>query len=479
MHKNLQKIVLLCGLIIFPSLGFGQIFDYFEEFDSQPKVFDATVKWQEFDLNLDETVFIDLKRDEIADTDGALSKNVDKVIRRELETSKISLKSAAPKRISKREVSLDAFSTYEFTCLGESNEKAKEFDFIPSYDENEVISAVKGRLERKVGERLLGSILGGTCLPVNINESNEEPHYSHIISLTKEKIAALSDDAAASSESEKRDVGHLLVKFSSKVERVGVDRTYEGMKYLNENFAVVQDIAEAEYALFLGVSAGNVLLSIYGDFGETELVAHVFLSEITFENIEIDPGEDFQVNIFKKDLLATTPLEIDLPEENIRAFNHPRSHSVKLSNSIYEIKNATYPNGARHYLEISYLEDTLMVGLEKAKMIEIPSPNLYKMILDETGVTSLKHSCVIQLNLRSPCSELKARGYSELSQEGLEQFYLDSDGKITNELSELTEKIFLVGSFSGIIDFSIENLRKEKMMFRTFCAENVYLVEQL
>ena len=465
--------------IIFPTAVMGQIFDYFEEFDSQNKVFDAQVKWQAFDLNIDESVYIDLKRDAVPDGSAGLSQSVDNAIQREMQISKISLKQSAPKRNAKIITQAPSFSALEFFCVSEFVEQLREFDFIPSYDENEVLSATKGRLERKVGERILGSLLGGGCIPVNINYVNDGPQYFNIISFSKEKLAGLRGTETQEHGNQKRDVGHVILKLTSGVVRVGVDRPYGVQKYLNKNFQVTQEFDQAEYILFTDVSAGNVLVSIYSEFGETELVTHVFLDEITFENIELQKRENFQVNIFKKDLLATTPLEIDLAEEKIWAFNHPREHALKLSNSMYEIRNVTYPVGSRRYLEVLYLDDTLMVGLDNSKIIEIPSSTLYKMILDETGVTSLKRSCVIQLNLKEPCNELKAKGYSEISQEGVDLFYLDSDGKITNELSELTEKIFFVGNFNGIFDLAVENYRKEKMIFRTFCAENVYLVEQL
>ncbi|OFZ14208.1 MAG: hypothetical protein A2X86_04975 [Bdellovibrionales bacterium GWA2_49_15] len=472
------------------------MFNYFEEFDSQSKVFDAQVKWQPFDLSIDESVYIDLKREAVQDENAVVSKNVDTVIRREMQTSKISMKQSAPKREPRTIQRSEIFSALEFICLSEHQEGStksshcvgatctdvehlKEFDFIPSYDENEVIPAVKGRLERVVGERILGSLVGGDCLPVNVNDANNEANYFHVVSLSREKIAKFSGAEVEENQRQKRDVGHLILKLSSKVARVGIDRPYEDQKYLDDKFNVVEDFENAEYVVFTNVSAGNVLVSIYGQFGETELVAHIFLDEVSFENIELERLEKYQVNIFKKDLLATIPLEVDLPEEKIWAFNHPREHAIKLSNSMYEIRNVTYPLGTRRYLEVSYLDDTLMVGLEDSKIIEIPSPSLYKMILDETGVTSLKRACVIQMNLKEPCKELKAKGYSELSQEGIEQFYLDSDGKITNELSELTEKIFFVGSFNGVVDVSVENFKKDKKIFRTFCAEDVYLVEQL
>ncbi|MBI2521410.1 MAG: hypothetical protein HYV97_13400 [Bdellovibrio sp.] len=491
--KHFQFCILV---LLFPIITKAQMFNYFEEFDSQSKVFDAEVKWQAFDLNIDDSVYIDLKRETVLDENTTLSKNVDNAIRREIQTSKISMRQSAPKRETKQISKSANFSPLELICISEHQdgsarpsrcvgatcsdiEYLKEFDYIPSYDENEVISVEKGRLESVVGERILGSLLGGDCLPVNINISNDEAKYFQVISFSEEKIAKLNGEESQENQQQKRDVGHLIVKLSSRVARIGIDRPYETHKYLDNKFDVVEEFENAEYVIFTKVSTGNVLVSVYGEFGETELVTHIFLDEISFENIELQRLEKYQVNIFKRDLLATIPLEVDLAEEKIWAFNHPREHSLKLSNSMYEIRNVIYPLGTRRYLEIAYLDDTLMVGLDNSKIIEIPSSTLYKMILDETGVTSLKRACIIQINLKEPCKDLKAKGYSEIAQEGVEQFYWDSDGKITNELSELTEKIFLVGNFNGIVDLSVENFRKDKTVFRTFCAEDVYLVEQL
>jgi hypothetical protein len=281
-------------------------------------------------------------------------------------------------------------------------------------------------------------------------------------------------------------IGSVLVELEEEVVSATLDVPYSQVLQLDENMQVTKD-QSFTYQLFLGVKAGNALLSYKSENGEsTSKIIHIQDHELTFDANFFETVKDEKIGLFEEHLLSKENTPLIISSEQVRQFASEIT-AKKINNNTYK----TYFNktllGARKYLELTHQNEPVYVGYKEADKLEIPSESFMRYILSRFEGSKLGNRCLIQVNLKNKVSRVDVS--SESVGQSLETYtqMLDADGKFYDSVGEKTEKIIVVGEDNGSsestndgrINFKITYQNGSMQFLGTYCSPNTYLVEQL
>jgi len=393
--------------------------------------------------------------------------------------------SDSKKNNSKSEVTLH---TVEANLNEGLSETVHNFNFIPSYDTNEVVEDFnEGSLSFDYSLKNNTGILRGVIVKNHFIRTTFEIALGGEYS--KFEIPMVSQDSIQAYLDENKlegyggfylaDLGEYLEdieleKFSNEKKTV-----YEHRLLLDENFKKVADGQGFRYVLFIGVEPGNINVRYLGINGQqTSKITFVAPEELTYDFSQLERPIDYKVQTKLQNTLGKTPTILDMDPQNIINFISDNK-SKKVAPGEYLFSTPWKIKGARSYFELAYMEDSIFVGIDGDKNLELPSTDFIGEVLRSFNMDGLNQECLVQINLEEPIKEIKILGESFRGPSVFDHAYLDKDGVFSAELSPMTEKLFLLGSEEGIFNLKIEYESGLTDYLRTYCSPSTYLLEQL
>jgi hypothetical protein len=281
-------------------------------------------------------------------------------------------------------------------------------------------------------------------------------------------------------------IGVVLVELDENTESASLDVPYYKEVKLDENMREVTS-NDYSYIMYIGVKAGNVLLSYSHSQGETiSKIIHVHEHELTFDSNFYEDVVDEKVTFVEEDLLSKDKAPLILSEVQVNHFAKKKS-VIKTNQNSFKTDFVKTSLGGRKYLELGHLFEPIFVGYKETKKLEIPSENYMRFLLSSLKTQKLENRCLIQINLTKKASlvDLGAESVGQSLETKLQ--VIDEDGKFYESLSSKSQKIIISGEFSGNegdnpdskINIKITYQDKSIQYFSSYCSPNTYLVEQL
>ena len=269
------------------------------------------------------------------------------------------------------------------------------------------------------------------------------------------------------------DVAKLDVPFGEVVKLDGDLKRTE-----NENF---------RYQLFVGVQAGNAMVSYHRGNGEVvSKIIHVHENEMTYDANFYEDVVNEKIRLYEEELLAKESSPLIISGENVKIFA-TNSSAKKINNHTYKMAFGSSHLAGRRYLELNHQTEPVFVGIRDNNNVTVPSENFMRFILSKVEGAKLGNRCLVQVNLTK-----KAESF-EVASESISQSLmtttqiLDNDGKFYDSLSDKTRKIIIIGEGQGAAEISPDAKINIKIQYQdgsvqflnSYCSPNTYLVEQL
>lgn len=294
----------------------------------------------------------------------------------------------------------------------------------------------------------------------------------------------LADELLASSD-RKGPAGLLLVELDNETDKATLDVPFEKVLTLDGDLKVTEK-DNFRYQLFVGVNAGNALLTYVQGSETTNKITHVHERELTYESNLYEKENLSRIALYQEDLLSREKSPLVTASANVRVFAKD-IHGHKLNQNTYKINLGKALLGGRNYIELTHEREPIFVGTKNVSELVIPSEGLIRHILSAASEKSLGKRCVIQVNLGREISEVSVASESTGESLMVTSQYLDQDGHFYDSASEKTRKIIVFGEgqasgqseLSGKVNLKIEYLDGTHDFLGSYCSPNTYLVEQL
>ena len=281
-------------------------------------------------------------------------------------------------------------------------------------------------------------------------------------------------------------IGAVLVELDDTVEGASLDVPYSQVLKLDEKMKVTEG-DDFTYQLFVGVKAGNAMLSYKGQRGDiTSKIIHVHEREVSFESNFFEDVLNEKVTLLEEDLLSKEKTPLILSAEEVKQFATSKTAS-KINDHTYRTDFNRTLLGARKYLELSHQSEPVFVGFKEATTLDIPSENFMRYILSKFEGGRLGNRCLVQVNLAKKAVKVDVAAESVGTSLMTYTQILDADGKFYDSISSKSSKIIVVGENEGAPDLSQDGKINLKITYQdgsiqylgSYCSPNTYLVEQL
>lgn len=325
------------------------------------------------------------------------------------------------------------------------------------------------------------TILKRGFAPTNTDLIVEEGVSTASIPLIEEnKFNEINDFAS------KYVVGAVLVELDDETEVADLDVPYFEMKKLDGDLRETSS-GDYRYQLFVGVKAGNALLS-YKDSSSRKVskIIHIHENEVTYESNFFEDVTNENVALFEEDLLSRDKSPLVVSSEQVRQFASEK-FSRKLDDHTYKMDFERALLGGRRYLELTHQDESVFVGIKENNVVSVPSENFMRFVLSRFENSKLGNRCLVQVNLNKKVASFEVA--TESTAQSLRTYtqVLDSDGKFYDSASDKTQKIIIVGENEGSQELSQDGKINIKINYQdnsteflsSYCSANTYLVEQL
>ena len=281
-------------------------------------------------------------------------------------------------------------------------------------------------------------------------------------------------------------IGAVLIELDESVEEANLDVPYSQVLKLDGDMKVTE-APDFRYQLFVGVKAGNALLSYKESNGEvTSKIIHVHEHELTFETNFFEPVINEKIKLLEEDLLSKDKTSLIISSQEVRQFATDKT-SRKLNNHTYKMNFNKTLLGSRKYLELTHQEEPIFVGVKAKDTVVVPSENFMRYILSRFEGAKLGNRCLVQVNLSKMAVKVDVAAESVGQSLMTYTQVLDSDGKFYDSIGAKSRKVIIVGenqSAPGISQDSKINIKityaDDTVQFLgSYCSPNTYLVEQL
>ena len=281
-------------------------------------------------------------------------------------------------------------------------------------------------------------------------------------------------------------VGVLLVELDDDTEVAKLDVPFGDVIKLNGDFKRTKN-DDYRYQLFVGVQAGNAMVSYHGNNGEVvSKILHVHESEMTYDANFYEDVVNEKIRLFEENLLARESSPLIISGEQVKIFSTNIS-AKKINNHTYKMAFGSSNLAGRRYLELNHQSEPVFVGIRDNNNITVPSENFMNFILSKVEGRKLGDRCLIQVNLNKTANNVDVASESIGQSLMTSTQMLDSDGKFYDSLSAKTNKIIIVGEGQASSDISLDSKINIKIEYEdgsvqflnSYCSPNTYLVEQL
>lgn len=280
-------------------------------------------------------------------------------------------------------------------------------------------------------------------------------------------------------------IGAVLVELEDNVEGATLDVPYSQVLKLDEDLKVTEDNVFA-YQLFVGVKAGNALLSYKDARGVSSKIIHVHERELTFESNFFEEVLNERVVLLEEDLLGKEKTPLIISAEEVKEFATNKT-AKKINNHTYETNFGRTLLGGRKYIELSHQSEPVFAGFKENMNVEIPSENFMRYILSKFEGAKLGNRCLVQLNLSKKALKVDIGSESVGANLMTYSQILDADGKFYDSVGAKSRKVIVVGENQGPQEYSQDAKINFKVTYEdgsvqflgSYCSPNTYLVEQL
>jgi hypothetical protein len=318
--------------------------------------------------------------------------------------------------------------------------------------------------------------------PTNTELILEEGVYEVTIPMIEESVL---NELMAPFES-RGPIGAVLIELDENVESSALDVPYSKVFKLDEKMQVT-DGNDFTYQLFIGVKAGNSLLSFRnGSSVITSKIIHVHENEIFFESNFLEDVEDEKITLVEEDLLGREKNPLIISSDVVKEFSTEK-RAQKVNNNTYKTDFEKISLAGRKYIELGHQEEPVFIGFKDTKQLEVPSEDFMRYVLSRFESFKMVNYCLIQVNLTKKAVRVDMSSESVGHSLQLKSQILDSDGKFYNSLDEKSHKIFIAGESNGQAGNSQDGKVNLKITYQdgshqylgSYCSPNTYLVEQL
>jgi len=319
-------------------------------------------------------------------------------------------------------------------------------------------------------------------IPTNTDLILEEGVVSVSVPLIEEEAfnESISNDEA------RGPVGAILVELDDETDAAQIDVPFGKIIFLDGDLKKTTG-ADFRYQLFMGVRAGNALLSYKGfDRGSVTKVVHIHEREVTFEANYFEKVKNEKVKLFEEDLLAKDKAPLIISSEQVKQFASTNK-TKKINDHTYKMNFGKTLLGARSYLELNHLSEPTFIGFREKTSIDVPSENFMRFILSRFDDSKLGNRCLVQINLSKKADRMEVAAESVGASLVTYTQVLDADGKFYDSIGEKSRKIIVVGENHSNSEIDQNGKINVKIIFQdgttqflnTYCSPNTYLVEQL
>lgn len=281
-------------------------------------------------------------------------------------------------------------------------------------------------------------------------------------------------------------IGAVLIELDDNTKDSSLDVPYSKVMRLDEDMKVTE-ADDFRYQLFLGVQAGNSLLTYRDEQGGmTSKIIHIHERELTFETNFFESVKDETIKLLEEDLLSKDKTPLIISSEEVREFATENT-AKKIDNHSYKLSFQKTLLGGRRYLELIHQEEPIFVGVKENNSVVVPSENFMRYILSRFEGAKLGNRCLVQVNLSKMATRVDVA--SESAGQSLMTYtqVLDSDGKFYDSVGAKSRKIIVVGENQGApgisqdakINVKITYFDGSVQFLGSYCSPNTYLVEQL
>jgi hypothetical protein len=280
-------------------------------------------------------------------------------------------------------------------------------------------------------------------------------------------------------------IGSLLVELDDSTEIAKLDVPFGKVITLDGDMRETTS-EDFRYQLFVGVKAGNAILSYTHGNEVTHKIIHIHERELSYESNYFEKTNINQVSLFQEDLLSREKSPLVTSSENVKVFAK-NIQGEKLNQNTYRINFGRALLGARNYLELGHEKELLFVGTKDETRISIPSESFIRHVLGSLPESQLGNRCAIQVNIKKKISDVVVGSESVGESLMVNPQYLDADGKFYDSASDKTRKVVVFGEkqgadaqdMNGKVNLKITYLDGTVDFLGTYCSPNTYLVEQL
>jgi len=281
-------------------------------------------------------------------------------------------------------------------------------------------------------------------------------------------------------------IGAVLVELEDGVESASIDVPYSQVLKLNKNLQATETDVFS-YQLFLGVRAGNAMLSYKSTNGEvTSKILHIHEHELTFETNFFEDVQSEQVSLVEEDLLSKEKTRLIISTNSIKQFATDKL-AKKINDNTFRTDFNRTLLGGRKYVELIHQQEPIFVGYRNSSVLEIPSENFMRYVLSKFESGKLGSRCLIQINLTQKAVRVDMGSESIGESLMTSMQALDADGKFYDSVGEKTRRLIVVGENQGAMELGQDSKINFKITYRdgsvqylgSYCSPNTYLVEQL
>ncbi len=280
-------------------------------------------------------------------------------------------------------------------------------------------------------------------------------------------------------------VGALLVELADETEKATIDVPFGKVITLDGDMHETSS-DDFRYQLFIGVKAGNALITYVHGNEITNKIIHVHEREMTYESNFFEKENLSKISLWQEDLLSREKAPLITASENVKVFAKD-IHGEKLNQNTYRINFGEALLGGRNYLELTHENEAVFVGTKSESQLVIPTESFMRHILGSLPESKLGNRCVIQVNTKNKISEVLVGAESVDFSLMTNVQFLDADGRFYDSASEKTRKVIIFGEnqssdqqeLSGKVNVKITYLDGTVDYLGSYCSPNTYLVEQL
>lgn len=361
---------------------------------------------------------------------------------------------------------------------GIGTKETSGFEFIPHYDRNERTNDMSGEINLEYSVMGSGNVISGMVLKhgymdIQTDLDLDSTNLKTVIPFIEtEKFEKFLTDYKLNANG-----AYVLVNLTKGHEEVELDSEYSNKILLTSKFAKPKKDEEATFLMLTGVNPGNVFIRIKSGDSWYQKIVNTQENMITYIDEETKETTPLEIELYTESKLGKL-IELNPAKENVSLFGS-KNPVKKLSLNKVSFKTIDALNTQKNYLEIKN-ESTSFVSVNEATgEIIVPAEREKQMIMREFQVTDLANSCLIQVNTQEDIVDFKVGGPADIGEVYTQILYADREGNLSTEVSEWTNKVYVLGDRMGVLSIQVEYSNGAKRMTNSYCSNDSYLVENL